>query len=230
MVAIMLTERALLRLHVEAVWYVRLPPLVHNEHDLLPTSSLPAWKLCVAQLTDERIHLWRPDVSGTEREALRLRVDEALAFPLLGDLIAGVSREVAFSLLASPKIAVDAARRIARPMTIQDRALIAGFDSGALADFAHPELHPFMGVVDAGRLLCLAHSARRTTDACELGIDTLPEARRRGYALAATVVWTQAIVQEGLVPLYSALAENSASLNLAAAAGYRAFARAATLE
>jgi RimJ/RimL family protein N-acetyltransferase len=67
-------------------------------------------------------------------------------------------------------------------------------------------------------------------EACELGIDTLPEARRRGYALAATIVWTRAVMQEGLVPLYSALAENTASLRLAAVAGYRVFARIASFE
>ena len=76
----------------------------------------------------------------------------------------------------------------------------------------------------------MAHSSRRTTEACELGIDTLPEARRRGYALAATVVWSAAIRAEGLTPIYSALAENTASLRLAAAAGYREFARGVTLK
>ena len=63
-----------------------------------------------------------------------------------------------------------------------------------------------------------------------MGIDTLPEARRRGYALAATIVWAQTVLREGLVPIYSALAENTASLRLAAAAGYRPFARVATFE
>jgi RimJ/RimL family protein N-acetyltransferase len=85
-------------------------------------------------------------------------------------------------------------------------------------------------VVIAGRLLSLAHSSRRTKEACELGIDTLLEARRKGYALAATILWTHAVMQEGLVPIYSAHAENTASLRLAAAAGYRAFAQVATFE
>ena len=61
-------------------------------------------------------------------------------------------------------------------------------------------------------------------------MDTLPDARRRGYALAATVMWTKMVLQEGLVPLYSALADNKASLALAAAAGYRVFAHAATIK
>jgi len=85
-------------------------------------------------------------------------------------------------------------------------------------------------VVIADQLLSLAHSFRRTREACELGIDTVPEARRKGYALAATILWTRAVLQEGLVPIYSALAENTASLRLADAAGYRAFARIASFE
>ena len=67
-------------------------------------------------------------------------------------------------------------------------------------------------------------------EACELGIDTLPEARHQGYALAATILWTQAVLQERLVPIYSADAFNTASLRLADAAGYRAFAWLATFE
>ena len=38
------------------------------------------------------------------------------------------------------------------------------------------------------------------------------------------------VLQEGPVPLYSALADNEASLALAAAAGYRAFAYAVTID
>ena len=83
-------------------------------------------------------------------------------------------------------------------------------------------------MVIAGQLLSLAHSSRRTQEACELGIDTLPEARRKGYALAATIVWVHTVLREGLVPIYSALAENTASLHLAAAAGYRPLAQVAT--
>ncbi|HKD74903.1 MAG TPA: GNAT family N-acetyltransferase, partial [Ktedonobacterales bacterium] len=59
-----------------------------------------------------------------------------------------------------------------------------------------------------------------TSSACELGIDTLPEARRRGYAAAATTLWTALIQQQGLLPMYSAFAWNTASLRLAQAVGY----------
>jgi RimJ/RimL family protein N-acetyltransferase len=222
------TDRALLRLHVEAVWDVRLPALVNNDVELLRESSQPSWKLCAADIANGRVHIWRPDVSATEREVLRLRVHDALAFPLVVAPIPGVSREVALSLVAAPRLDVNTAHSIARPLTSQDQPLVEAFQPDALDYYLHPERWPLIGVVISGRLLSLAHSSRRTREACELGIDTVPEARRKGYALAATIVWTHAVLQEGLVPIYSALAENTASLRLATAAGYRAFARVAT--
>jgi hypothetical protein len=114
-------------------------------------------------------------------------------------------------------------------LTSADRALIEQYEPGSAVYYLQAQRRPLIGVVVANRLWSVAHSSRRTAQACELGIDTLAEARRRGYALAATVVWSSAVCQEGLVPIYSALAENTASLNLAVAAGYREFARTVTL-
>jgi RimJ/RimL family protein N-acetyltransferase len=75
-------------------------------------------------------------------------------------------------------------------------------------------------VIVDGRLLSVAHSSRRTAAACELGINTVSDARRQGNATAATFAWTRAIQQEGLTPIYSAFAYNTASLRLAATVGY----------
>jgi len=225
-----LTDRALLRLHVEAVWGVQLPPLAQNDLVLARTSFQPAWKLYAAELADGRVHIWRPDIDIKERNALCLQANEALAFPPVVAPRADISREVALSLAASPRINVDTVRNIARPLTVQDRPLVEVFQPASVDDYFHPEIRPLIGVVIAGLLLSVAHSSRRTEEACELGIDTLPEARRRGYALAATILWTRTVMQEGLVPLYSAFADNTASLRLAAAAGYRVFARGTTFE
>jgi len=221
------TDRTLLRLHIEAVWGVQLSPITSNDLELLPQSSQPSWKLCVAAIATGRIHIWRPDINATEREKLRLRADEALAFPPMDAPMPGVSREIALSQVATPRLDINTARSIARPLTPDDHKLIEQFWPD---DSLEANTHPLFGVVVAGRLLCLAHSSRRTPEACELGIETLPEARRRGYALAATILWAHTVAREGLVPIYSALAENTASLRLADAAGYRPFARIATFE
>jgi len=224
------TDRTLLRLHVEAVWNVRLPSLVLNDVELLPDASQPSWKLCASEQASGRVNIWRPDVSNIEREALRLRGSEALTFSPFGAPLPGVHREVALSLAASPRLDEMTAHSIARPLTEKDRTLVKAFHPDAYADFFHLETQPFIGVVISGQLLSLAHSSRRTPEACELGIDTLPEARQKGYALAAAIVWTQAILQARLIPIYSADASNTASLRLADAAGYRSFARLATFE
>ncbi|MEO7001029.1 MAG: GNAT family N-acetyltransferase [Ktedonobacterales bacterium] len=100
-------------------------------------------------------------------------------------------------------------------------------DEDTITYFRSPTRQPVVGIVAEGKLLCVAHSSRRTDHACELGIETHPDARRRGYALACTLRWAVLVAAEGLIPLYSALAENAASLTLAHAVGYRPFARAA---
>ena len=224
------TDRTLLRLHVEAVWDVRLPSFALNDIELLRKGSQPSWSLCVAEQASGRVYIWRPDVTTVEREALRLRASEALAFPPIGVPLPGVHREIALSLVASPRLDEATAQRIARPLSEQDRALVEAFEPDAHDYYFRPERQPLIGAVISGHLLSLAHSSRRTQEACELGIETRAFARQRGYGLAATIVWTQAIMQEGLVPIYSADASNTASLRLADAAGYRAFARLATFE
>lgn len=223
------THRALLRLHVEAVWGVRLPSLEQNDVSLLPESLLPSWKLCAAAIADGRVRIWRPDSSASEREALLRRAREALNLPLTAAPAAGISREVAFHQVEPPTMEIEAARRMARLLTSRDRSLLRTFQPNSEEYYLHPDRRPLIGTIVEGRLLSLAHSSRRTSEACELGITTLPAARRRGYALAATILWAATVSQEGLVPIYSALVKNTASLNLASAAGYRVFAHLATV-
>ncbi len=224
------TSRTLLRLHVEAVWGVQLSSFESNELTLLPGSSRPAWRLYTAEIASGRVCIWRPDVELEEREALLARLDEVWSLPAHSPLPPGVSREVAFCLTEVPVVTSTAARQTARLLAPDDYALLEKFKPGEAGYTLQAERRPVVGVVVDGRLFCVAHSSRRTAEACELGIDTLPEARRRGYALAATIVWSEAVQREGLTPIYSALASNVASLNLAAAAGYREFARAITAE
>jgi len=214
---------ALLRLHVEAVWHVQLT----NDFELTSNGMQPPWKLLAADLAAERVFISRPDILPSERAALHQRLDEALALPDVA--LPGVNREVALVQTAAPHITLETAQRIARPLEPSEHALLHLFYPDAPADDFQPEQEPFVGVVDDGRLLCLAHSSRRTAAACELGIETHEEARRRGFALATTLVWAELVRREGLIPLYSALTINTASLRLAAAAGYRPFAQVTTI-
>ncbi|HEY6407219.1 MAG TPA: GNAT family N-acetyltransferase [Ktedonobacteraceae bacterium] len=225
-----LTERTLLRLHVEAVWGVRLPSITQSDVMLLPESQRPSWKVCAAEIPGERVHIWRIGIDAIEREELLASAYEALPLPPMAAAAAGINRDIALRQVAPPSLDVESAQLIARPLTPHDEKLLETFQPGSAEYFLQPDCRPLTGVIVDGRLLSLAHSSRRTSEACELGIDTLPEARRRGYALAATVLWAATVSQEGLVPLYSTSVENEASLGLAAAAGYRVFAKVATVE
>jgi hypothetical protein len=228
---ISIDDQTLLRLHVEAVWGVQLATSPEPESLLSSESFQPPWRLYVADMQNgKRVHIWRPDVDTMEREALRKRGSVALSLPPTTADEPDMSREIALHQAAESVIDMATAQTIARPLTLADQALIELFKPGSTAYYFHPDRHPLIGVVKAGRLLSLAHSSRRTTKACELGIDTLPDARRHGYALMATVVWAAAVAQEGLVPIYSAFVTNTASLRLAAATGYRIFASGATIQ
>jgi hypothetical protein len=139
--------------------------------------------------------------------------------------------EIALSQVAPPALDLAVAERIARRLMIEDRALVETFAQDSASYYLDtPAVAPVFGVVESGQLLSIAHSSRRTAEACELGVDTAPDARRRGYGLAVTALWAAAVAAEGLVPLYSARADNVASLALAHAAGYRPFARSVSIE
>lgn len=223
-------DRTLLRLHVEAVWGVHLAPLIQNDIEVLPGGAQPSWKLLVAEVANERVHIWRWDVIDRDRKALLMHANEATVLLSSESTAPGISREVALHLAAQPVLDIARAQEIARPLTPRDRSLVESFQRNLGELYLQAEKQPLIGVIIDGRLVSLAHTSRRTPEACELGVDTLPEARRRGYALATTVMWTRMVLQEGLVPLYSALADNKASLALAAVAGYRVFAYVATIE
>jgi RimJ/RimL family protein N-acetyltransferase len=228
----LLQDKTLLRLHVEAVWGVTLTHIEQDHIMLTPESVSPSWKLCVAALANSHVFIWRPDVSEHEREALRVQARAALAFPSTSPPhTPGVHREVALSLTAAPRINEAIAHTLARPLTHKDEQQVKTFQA-SIADtdnYFDSAKRPLTGVFENARLVCIAHSSRRTREACELGVDTLPDARRKGYALAATHAWTESVLRESLVPLYSAFAENNASLRLADAAGYRVFAQVVTI-
>jgi hypothetical protein len=129
-------------------------------------------------------------------------------------------REVAFHAPMISREQQAQARQSARVLTSADSAIIDAFEPGSAQYFLQPSCAPCIGVVITGRLVSIAHTSARTPHACELGINTLEGERRNGHAKAATTLWTALIEQQGLVPVYSAFAWNTASLRLAETVGY----------
>jgi hypothetical protein len=212
---LVMTDRELLRLHIEAVWNISIPPLGGASVELTDTTPLPPWSLYQADLADgQQVTIWRPGVAPDERADFLQRARNAgPAF----DAAVGMRREI---VLRFPDTLIMVAQHSARLLTADDTTLLETFEAGSAAYYLNPSCAPCIGVVVDGRLVCVAHSSRRTVAACELGINTISEARRQGHATAATRAWTQAVQQEGLTPIYSAFAYNTASLRLAATVGY----------
>ncbi len=231
----------LLRLHVEAVWNVQFNAKIdeesYTEVELLAADDMPPWQLCLAKLLDDastHIAIWRPEVQKEQRSMLLAQATEALdlspaEFRKQRAHFPAIHREVAFHQTAEPTITLATASGIARLLTHQDAQLLEDFETASSTHYLNPSRQPLVGVIAENKLLCLAHSSRRTTEACELGIDTLPSARRKGYALAATILWAELVKQAALLPIYSAFIENEPSLALAHSAGYRPFAHIATI-
>lgn len=212
-----MTERELLRLHLEAVWNLTLPQLDQATHDVVVRNGLPPWSLYLAVFAQEQMAIWRPGIVPGKQPRLRAQARTA---GLVWDQAVKMRREVVFNYPLISAKQQTRARQLARVLTANDSDLINAFEAGSAAYFLNPHMAPCIGVVVEDQLMSIAHSSRQTSLACELGINTLLEARRRGYAAAATTLWTAIVQQKGLVPIYSAFAWNTASLHLAKSIGY----------
>lgn len=213
-----LTDRELLRLHLEAVWTISVPPVVGGCVNL--RDAQPPWPLYLAHFTGDEVAIWRRDVLSDHRVALLRRGHQA---PIVFNAAIGMRREVVLrppATLPDAPLPVDARTPAARRLAADDAALLEAFEPGESGYYLDPARTPLIGVIVDGRLVSVAHSSRRTPAACELGINTLPNARRHGYARACVIAWTRAVLAEGLTPIYSAFSANSASLALAASCGY----------
>jgi RimJ/RimL family protein N-acetyltransferase len=214
------TDRTLLRLHVEAVWKITLPSLEEPLSELVLRASLPVlppWSLYLGTCGKEQVTLWSPKVAPNARvQLLQCAHQTGVAW----DSTLRMRREVAFHApMVSPEQQAQA-RQSARVLSSADSALIDAFEPGSAQYFLQPSCAPCIGVVITERLVSIAHTSARTPHACELGINTLEGERRNGYAKAATTLWTALVEQQRLVPVYSAFAWNTASLRLAEAVGY----------
>jgi RimJ/RimL family protein N-acetyltransferase len=212
-----MTERELLRLHIEAVWNLILPSIDEETHELTLTQSLPPWSLYIASFAQEQVTIWRPDVLPEQRSRY---LEDAQRANVTWDQTLKMRREVVFHYpLISSEQQMQAEQQ-ARILNGDDADLINAFETESAPYYLDQQHAPCVGVILDGRLVSIAHSSRQTPSAYELGINTLPEARRQGHAKAATILWTALVQQKGLIPIYSAFAWNTASLRLAQSIGY----------
>jgi RimJ/RimL family protein N-acetyltransferase len=86
-----------------------------------------------------------------------------------------------------------------------------------------PHRQPFMAAIEDGQAVAVCASVRITPKAHEAGVETLPAYRQRGHAASAVAGWTQTLLKNKIIPLYSTSWENTASQNVAKKVGFEFF-------
>ena len=99
------------------------------------------------------------------------------------------------------------------PITSANSDLLLTRFPDVLADLETSQ--PCIAMVEDGQAVSVCFSARITAQAAEAGVQTVPSARRRGYATAVTAGWALAIREQGAIPLYSTAWDNHASRSVA---------------
>ena len=82
---------------------------------------------------------------------------------------------------------------------------------------------PLFAIVADGQAVSVCCSVRRTSDAHEAGVETVPAYRGRGYAATVVSAWAHAVRATGVIPLYSTSWENDASRGVARKLGLTRF-------
>lgn len=78
---------------------------------------------------------------------------------------------------------------------------------------------PVVAAFEKGRAVAICFASRITPQACEAGVETLPDHRGRGLATAVTARWAEHVRASGRTPLYSTSWDNTSSQAVAGRLG-----------
>lgn len=110
--------------------------------------------------------------------------------------------------------------------------VIAQYDLGEFGWLAEElsSAQPCVGYIVDNEVVSICRSVRVGKDAHEAGIETAIAHRKKGYAKQVLFVWANAVRGLGMLPLYSHLAGNTASQNLARSCELRMYARTYSIQ
>lgn len=86
------------------------------------------------------------------------------------------------------------------------------------------ERGPVVGLREGSDAVSICYCARRTEFAAEAGVESAPAFRDRGFGTRAVAEWRRVVRTSGRVALYSAFADNLASLRIAEKLGFLRYA------
>ncbi|WP_165358725.1 GNAT family N-acetyltransferase [Haloactinopolyspora alba] len=188
----------------------------------------PAAPRCFVSVTSGAVHYWTtPDPPAALTNALhawRTRVHPPLdldAFTALPDEVvtaATPSSAIGPSLFSGPAYRFTPESAPAGELPGNVRVAQCPPNSAAVLRSAFPELTPILtqrepvvAAFDGERPAAVCFSSRTAPEACEAGVETLPEYRGRGLATAVTAYWAELVRAGGRIPLYSTSWSNTSS-------------------
>ena len=85
-------------------------------------------------------------------------------------------------------------------------------------------------IIESGKVVSWAFSARENDFSAELAVETLPRCRHKGFAKATASAWADTVISSGKVAFFSHTHDNGASEALARSLGVMYFATAAAYD
>ena len=107
--------------------------------------------------------------------------------------------------------------------------LVTGANADVLSPYLAPwipditQSPPLFALLHEGAAVAVCGSVRRTPAAHEAGVETVPQFRGRGVAVAVVTAWARAVRELGVIPMYSTAWSNDASRAVARKLGLRLF-------
>jgi hypothetical protein len=106
-------------------------------------------------------------------------------------------------------------------ITEANKHLLGGGLESWLPDVPHQQ--PFFAAVQDGKAVSVCSSVRITDKAHKAGVETLPAYRQQGHAANAVASWTNTLLEQHIIPLYSTSWEDTASQNVVRKVGFEFF-------